>query len=151
MLNMRLLLGPLELRVGPICAGAVGAIVHGYIIEATSRLVKAEFCLTSVFYGRIICVPNLHTLKDFDWSPEKNDWLKKNRGMGFEEVLFYISEEGHLLDDVVNPKRPKQKMYIVEIDSYVYLVPYVQKEDEIFLKTIYPSRKATKHYLNLKS
>jgi len=104
--------------------------------------------LTRAIFFFIMCVPNLHTLKDFDWSPEKNDWLKKNRGIGFEEILFYLSEEGHLLATVPNPNYPKQKMFVVEIKGYVYLVPFVENDEGIFLKTIFPSRKATKHHLN---
>lgn len=69
--------------------------------------------------------------------------------MGFEEIIFYLAESDHLLDIVENPSYSNQLMFVLEIESYVYLVPFVETEDEIFLKTIFPSRKATKHYLNL--
>ncbi len=92
-------------------------------------------------------MPNQHTLKIIDWSEEKDVWLKQNRGIGFDEILFYLSEDGHLIDDICNPKRPHQKVYVLDIDSYIYLVPYVEDKDKIFLKTIFPSRKMTKHYL----
>jgi len=88
-------------------------------------------------------------MKTFDWSDDKNDWLKENRGLGFEEIIFYLAEEGHLLDIVENPNYPSQLMFVLEIESYIYLVPFVETDEEIFLKTIFPSRKATKHYLNL--
>jgi hypothetical protein len=97
--------------------------------------------------GLIICVPNLHTLKSYDWSEEKDIWLKRNRGIGFKEILFYLSEPGHLLDDAANPNHPTQRIYVLDINSYIYLVPYVEDAKKIFLKTIYPSRKMTKHYL----
>lgn len=94
-------------------------------------------------------MPNLHTLKLFDWSDEKSTWLKANRGIGFEEILFYLSEEGHLLDIAKNPNHTHQSIYVLNIDSYIYLVPYVEDKEKIFLKTIYPSRKMTKYYLNI--
>jgi uncharacterized DUF497 family protein len=85
-------------------------------------------------------------VKPFAWDGEKNLWLKRERGVSFEEVLFHI-EAGDLLEvlDHPNPSRyPGQMIYVVLIDGYVYLVPFVESEDEIFLKTIIPSRKATR-------
>jgi hypothetical protein len=87
-------------------------------------------------------------LKSFNWSHEKNVWLKGNRGISFDEILFYLSEDEHLLDVIENPNYPNQAMFVVEIDDYVYLVPFVENDTEIFLKTIFPSRKANKHYLS---
>ncbi len=84
----------------------------------------------------------------YDFSPEKNSKLKEERGISFEEVIAAI-DEGYLLDVIEHynkDKFPNQKVYIVEIDCYVYLVPFVRNEDEIFLKTIFPSRKLTKLY-----
>ncbi len=85
----------------------------------------------------------------YDWNPEKNDQLKSERGVSFEEIIFFI-EKGNILAIVEHPNReryPDQKMYIIEIDNYAYLVPFVKNNDKIFLKTIIPSRKATKIYL----
>lgn len=73
------------------------------------------------------------------------------RGISFEDVLFAF-QSGKLLDDLVHPnnfKYPNQRMFVVEVDNYAWLVPYVENEDEIFLKSIIPSRKATKHYLRV--
>ena len=71
------------------------------------------------------------------------------RGISFEDVLFAL-QSGRLLDDLLHPnnfKYPNQRMFVVEVDDYAWLVPYVENDDEIFLKSIIPSRKATKHYL----
>jgi hypothetical protein len=85
------------------------------------------------------------------WDEEKNKFLKRERGISFEEVVIRI-EEGALLDDIKHPictKYPNQKIFIVELENYVYLIPYVKDKDnnEIFLKTIFPSKKLTKKYL----
>jgi hypothetical protein len=71
------------------------------------------------------------------------------RGVSFEDVLFAL-QSGRLLDDLVHPnnfKYPNQRMFVVKIDDYAWLVPYVENEGEIFLKSVIPSRKATKYYL----
>ncbi|MDC0864640.1 toxin [Rickettsiaceae bacterium] len=86
----------------------------------------------------------------FDFSSEKNTSLLKNRGICFEHIISLINQ-GHVLDVMIHPNQeryPSQKIYVIDVDGYCYLVPYVQKDREIFLKTIIPSRKATKHYLN---
>jgi hypothetical protein len=88
-------------------------------------------------------------MKYFSWNPEKNELLKKERQISFEEVVFYI-EMGFLLDVLEHPNQEKykgQKIFIVQMDDYIYLVPFLEDEKEIFLKTIIPSRKATKRYL----
>jgi uncharacterized DUF497 family protein len=88
-------------------------------------------------------------MKNIRWDEQKNEWLKRNRGLGFERVAILI-EQGQVLEVMDHPdqiKYPKQKMAIVEIDGYACLVPYVDDEDGVFLKTIIPSRKATKKYL----
>jgi len=88
-------------------------------------------------------------MKTIRWDEQKNEWLKQNRGLGFEQVAVLI-ERGQVLEVVDHPdqrKYPKQKMAIVEIDAYACLVPYVDDENGVFLKTIIPSRKATKKYL----
>ncbi len=84
------------------------------------------------------------------YSLEKNEQLKEERNIGFEDVLLAI-ENGGLLDDVEHPnkeKYPNQNIFIilVEIKEYVYLVPYVEDDESIFLKTIIPSRQMNKKY-----
>jgi uncharacterized DUF497 family protein len=88
-------------------------------------------------------------MKQINWNAEKNQLLMSERGISFEDVLFALQSE-RLLDDLIHPnnfKYPNQRMFVVEVDEYVWLVPYVENEGEIFLKSIIPSRKATKHYL----
>ena len=90
-------------------------------------------------------------MKIFDWDAEKNEWLRRVRGVSFERIVFLI-ENGALLDVVVhhNPsKYPNQKIFIVSLDRYAWLVPFVESADRYFLKTIIPSRKATKQYLEV--
>ncbi len=87
--------------------------------------------------------------KPIYWNAEKNAHLIQERGISFEDILFSL-QGGGLLDDLVHPNRetyPHQRIFVVLLDDYVYLVPYVENEAEIFLKTIIPSRKATKQYL----
>ena len=88
-------------------------------------------------------------MKYFSWNEEKNELLKEERQISFEDVVFYI-EQGFLLDVLEHPKQEKykgQKIFVVEIDEYAYLIPFVEDQNEVFLKTIIPSRKATKKYL----
>ena len=88
-------------------------------------------------------------MKRFNWSPEKNQQLIRERGIAFEDVIFYLLQ-GKILDDVTHPnsdKYPGQRMFVLNIEDYIHLVPYVESPEEIFLKTIIPSRKATKDYL----
>lgn len=88
-------------------------------------------------------------MKYFDWDEEKNQQLKVERDVSFEEIISAI-EENRLLDIVDHPNKEKyknQKIFIVEINNYVYLVPFVEDEEKVFLKTIFPSRGATKKYL----
>ena len=85
----------------------------------------------------------------FLWNDEKNEQLKKDRNISFEIIISQI-DSGNVLDIVENPNQKKyknQKMFIIEFNDYVYLVPFVEDEDKIFLKTIIPSRKAKKKYL----
>ena len=92
-------------------------------------------------------------MKIFNWNSDKNQELILDRGVSFEEAVFYI-EHGGLLDDIVHPNTadyPNQRIFILRIEEYVYLVPYVENKKEIFLKTIIPSRKFTKLYLGDKS
>ncbi|MBI5327380.1 MAG: BrnT family toxin [Deltaproteobacteria bacterium] len=91
-------------------------------------------------------------MKVFRWDNNKNELLKNNRGVCFEQVVILMERED-VLETVEHPnqdKYPGQKIATVMIDDYAYLVPYVQKSDEIFLKTIIPSRKATNKYMRSK-
>ena len=91
---------------------------------------------------------NNQTVKTFAWSPEKNELLKLSRGVGFEDVVFSI-ETGRVLEVIKHPNQtryPGQMIYAIEIEDYVYLVPFIETADEVFLKTIIPSRKATQRY-----
>ena len=100
-------------------------------------------------------VDNKHTIdyicimKLFDWSLEKNEELKLHRKISFEDIVFAISRDG-LLDVIAHPKQQLyagQRIFIVNVDDYVYIVPFVEDEITVFLKTIIPSRKMTKKYL----
>ena len=88
-------------------------------------------------------------MKSYAWNPNKNETLIKERGISFEEIVLNI-ELGNEIEIFDHPNQktyPDQKISAVLIEDYVYLVPYMENEEEIFLKTIIPSRKATKHYL----
>jgi uncharacterized DUF497 family protein len=88
-------------------------------------------------------------MKPINWSALKNHQLIEQRGISFDDVVFYL-QQGKLLDDIKHPnidKYPNQRVFVVDINGYVCLVPYVESRDEIFLKTVIPSRKATKQYL----
>ena len=88
-------------------------------------------------------------MKYFSWNEEKNDLLREERQISFEDIVFYIAQ-GFLLDILEHPNQEKyqgQKIFVVAIDDYAYLVPFVEDEQVIFLKTIIPSRKATRTYL----
>jgi len=86
---------------------------------------------------------------EFEFDPAKNQKLKQERKISFEEIILLINE-GFLMNVVEHPnkdKYPNQQFYVVDVDGYVYLVPFVREGKKVFLKTIYPSRKATKEYL----
>ena len=88
-------------------------------------------------------------MKPINWNSTKNQQLISERGISFEDVVFYL-QQGALLDDIEHPnndKYPNQRVFVINIDDYAYLVPYVEDRKEIFLKTVIPSRKATKQYL----
>ena len=88
-------------------------------------------------------------MKQINWNAEKNQTLMKERGISFEDIVFSI-QQGDLLDDLCHPnkdKYPNQRLFVVNVEGYAHLVPYVEYEEEIFLKTIIPSRKAKKKYL----
>ncbi len=88
-------------------------------------------------------------MKVFRWDNDKNEWLKEHRGVSFEQIVILLERED-VLETVEHPnqnKYPGQKIATVRIGDYAYLAPYVQESDEIFLKTIIPSRKATNKYV----
>lgn len=88
-------------------------------------------------------------MKPFRWNPEKNETVKAERGISFEGIVVSI-EAGGLLDILAHPnpkKYPRQRVLVVGCDNYAYLIPFVEEEDYFFLKTIIPSRKATREYL----
>ena len=98
---------------------------------------------------------NVYTMnamnKTIKWDLKKSAWLKASSergGVGFEECVVLI-EAGKILDSIDNPSsnHPDQKAFVLEISGYAYLVPYVETDEEIFLKTVYPSRKFTEIYL----
>ena len=88
-------------------------------------------------------------MKFYNWDPAKNQLLQCERQISFEEIVFHIQngDEVDLFDHPNQERNPGQKISVVIVDGYAYLVPNVESEDEIFLKTIIPSRKATKKYL----
>ncbi len=100
----------------------------------------------------------MHTLryidemKSINWNTEKSVALKASRGICFEDVVFFV-ERGEILDDYLHPNQkvyPGQRIMVISMTNYAYLVPYVENEEELFLKTIIPSRKATQQYLGEK-
>jgi uncharacterized DUF497 family protein len=88
-------------------------------------------------------------MKLFDWNDQKNDWLKNERGISFEEIVYHVAHDD-LLDIIEHPNQKDyagQRLLVVNVEGYVHLVPFVENEDCIFLKTIIPSRKMTRKYL----
>jgi len=88
-------------------------------------------------------------MKSINWNKEKNKTLKENRKITFEIVSLLI-ETKQTLEIIKHPdqeKYPDQKIFVVEYKNYAYLIPFVENDEEVFLKTIIPSRKATRKYL----
>lgn len=89
-------------------------------------------------------------MKPFRWSEEKNGALRKDRGVSFESIVAAIEADG-LLDILEHPNQaryPGQRILVVDCGNYVFLAPFVEEQDYFFLKTVIPSRKATRDYLN---
>lgn len=85
----------------------------------------------------------------YNWDKEKSLLLKETRGISFEQIVIYI-EQDNLVDIIEHPNGEKynhQKILIINIDNYIYTVPFVENKNERFLKTIIPSRKFSKKYL----
>ena len=94
----------------------------------------------------------LYSMKPFDWNKTKNEWLKKMRKISFEEIVNALNE-GRMVDTYKHSnkeKYPNQRVFVIEIDDYCYLVPFIEDNEKIFLKTIFRSRKATREYLRKK-
>lgn len=90
-----------------------------------------------------------HEVSYYRWDTAKNERLKIARGIGFEKIVMHI-ERGDLLGSYAHPnptKYPRQHVLVVKVDGYAYLVPFVESEEGRFLKTIIPSRKATRDFL----
>jgi hypothetical protein len=89
-------------------------------------------------------------VKPFRWGAAKNEQLKAVRGVSFEQMVVAIEGKG-LLDILAHPnpgRYPHQRVLVVASDGYAYLVPFVEEDDHYFLKTVIPSRKATRDYLS---
>ena len=89
----------------------------------------------------------------YRWEQKKNDRLKAERGISFEQVVMHI-ERGDVLDIYEHPNQKRyqnQQILVVKIEEYAYLVPFIESTEGRFLKTIMPSRKATRHYLGEKN
>lgn len=91
-------------------------------------------------------------IREIRWSAEKDAMLRSDKGrggIGLAECAVAI-EEGRILDDIESETRPNQRVFILEIEDYAFVVPYVFDEDSVFLKTMFPSRKYTARYLRTK-
>ena len=84
----------------------------------------------------------------YEWDPKKNGWLKRERNISFEKIVFHLSQGDvwRVADHPDQENYPGQRIYFVIAENYIYLVPHVVEDDYVFLKTIIPSRKATKAY-----
>ncbi len=91
-------------------------------------------------------------MKTYSWNSEKNDHLIVQRNISFEDIVLNIrlGNEVDVYDHPNQQRYPDQKISVVLIEEYAYLVPFVENDDGIFMKTIIPSRKATKQYLGNK-
>lgn len=88
-------------------------------------------------------------MKPFQWSAEKNHRLRQERGVSFEDAVVAI-ESGRLLDILEHPNKeryPGQQIMVVDLFGYAYLIPFVEESEYLFLKTLIPSRKATRDFL----
>ena len=87
-------------------------------------------------------------MRRYQWDAAKNEWLLRERGISFEEIVWHIAQ-GHLLDVLISDKEhyKGQKQLVVNVNGYAYLVPILEEAEVIILKTAIPSRKLTKQYL----
>ena len=110
-------------------------------------------CYTSQIITKGTRCAIIKHMSHYTWNTEKNTELVKVRGISFKRVIYHVERDG-LLEVINHPnptKYPNQKMFIVNISNYAYLVPFVEDDGQIFLKTILPSRKATKKYFEVKN
>ena len=110
-------------------------------------MVMRQHFMTAVAKAHTSCYVCI--MKLYEWSDEKNVWLRQERGITFEDIVFHVAHGG-LLDTIEHPNQRRyagQRILIVKVEEYVCLVPFVEDKDVIFLKTIMPSRKMTKQYL----
>jgi len=100
------------------------------------------------FFLYICDLKQISFMKLINWNAEKNELLKKERNISFEEIATAINENKvfYACKHPNKDKYPNQFIYYMYINEYVYLVPFVENEKEIFLKTIIPSSKETKKY-----
>jgi hypothetical protein len=84
----------------------------------------------------------------YEWNPERNDTLKRERSISFEQIVFHLSQ-GDVWKTADHPNQdqyPEQKLYFVNVEGYIHVVPHVVEDEYVFLKTIIPSRKATRDF-----
>ena len=88
-------------------------------------------------------------MKTYAWNSEKNEQLINDREISFEDIVVNIllGNEVDIYDHPNQDRYPGQKISVVIVEDYAFLVPFVENKQEVFLKTIIPSRKATKQYL----
>ena len=84
----------------------------------------------------------------YEWNPDKNEWLRRERDISFEAIVFHLSQGDiwKIADHPNQEEYPGQRLYFVVVDDYVYIVPFVVEREYTFLKTIIPSRKATRDF-----
>jgi hypothetical protein len=97
-----------------------------------------------------LCAQQVHNSgMRYEWNPEKNEALKRERNISFEQIVFHLSQ-GDLWKTAEHPNQeqyPGQKLYFVNVDGYIHIVPHLVADECVFLKTIIPSRKATRDFM----
>ncbi len=97
----------------------------------------------------VLCAQNMHSnAMKYEWNPEKNEILKRERNISFEQIVFHLSQ-GDIWKTSDHPNQklyPGQKLYFVNVEGYIHIVPHVVEDEYVFLKTIIPSRKATRDF-----
>ena len=147
----------LEFILSTVLEGADPKLVRelGIWLTGGRRVCAGQVVLTvSLAVGALTwilaCALNAHMADQtlFNWNPDKNQLLIRERGISFERIVFEISSGNELtvLEHPNQEKYPGQRVSMVQVDDYVYAVPFIESDTEIFLKTIIPSRKATKRY-----
>ena len=88
-------------------------------------------------------------MPEYVWDEAKNEWLRRNRGLSFDDVVYHL-QHGGFLADILHPNQvqhPEERLYIINIGGYAYEVPFYRVDDVEILMTVYPSRKYTRQYL----